>query len=284
MIVLLRFALGGGNFAISAGISMGAFAWQGQVVVITGASGGIGAACARALDARGAQLVLNARSESGLAALNLPDALLLHGDITLAATREQLVARTLDRFGRVDVLVNNAGVGVYWPPSAARDEDTRRMFEVNFFAPLALAQAVVPAMRRQRSGVIVNISSIAGKVTLPWLTLYSASKFALSSATAGLRMELARDGIHVMAVYPGYVKTQFQDHAIGAYPPPEIAKGKRFAISAQQCARDILRGVERRSRSVVTPGWWRGFAGLHLLFPSLVEARLIRMNAGGGHR
>lgn len=258
-----------------------AFSWQGQVVLITGASGGIGAACARDLAKRGAQLVLNARDESRLNALDLPGALLAPGDITLATTREQLIAQSLQRFGRIDVLINNAGVGVYWPPSSAHDSDTRQMFEVNFFAPLALAQAAVPAMRRQRSGVIVNISSIAGKVTLPWLTLYSASKFALSSATAGLRMELARDGIHVMAVYPGYVRTEFQDHAIGAHPPPEIVKGKRFAISAEQCARDILRGVERRARSVVTPGWWRGLAGLHLLFPKLVEARLNRINGAG---
>lgn len=257
---------------------MSALAWQGKVVVITGASGGIGAACARALAARGAQLVLNARSASGLSALHLAGALLAPGDITRADTRDALVQRALERFGRVDVLVNNAGVGVYWPPSTAREEDTRRMFEVNFFAPLALAQAVAPAMRQQRSGVIVNISSIAGKVTLPWLTLYSASKFALSSATAGLRMELARDGIHVMAVYPGYVRTDFQDHAIGAYPPPEVVKGKRFAISAEQCAGDILRGIERRARSVVSPGWWRGLAGLHLLFPGLVEARLNRIH------
>ena len=247
-------------------------------MVITGASSGIGAACARALAAQGAQLVLNARDASRLSALHLPQALLVPGDITLPATREYLVAATLERFGRIDLLLNNAGIGVYWPPATAQDTDTRRMFEVNFFAPLALAQAVVPAMRRQRAGVIVNISSIAGKVTLPWLTLYSASKFALSSATAGLRMELARDGIHVMAVYPGYVQTEFQEHAIGAYPPPEIVKGKRYAISAEQCARHILAGIERRARSVVTPGWWRAFAALHLLFPRLVEARLNRIN------
>ena len=105
--------------------------------------------------------------------------------------------------------------------------------------------------------MIVNIGSIAGKVTLPWFTLYSATKFALGSLTEGLRMELGRDGIRTMVVCPGYVSTAFQSHALVGRPPDRLLKGKKFAITAEQCAEAVARGVERDARTVVTPavGW-----------------------------
>ena len=112
-------------------------------------------------------------------------------------------------------------MGLYDPAWSAPMADARSLFELNFFVPLALTQLVAPHMRGAASGVIVNVSSIAGRVTLPWLTLYSASKYALCSLTDGLRMELKKDGIHTITVCPGYVKTSFQEHALGGEPPPE---------------------------------------------------------------
>jgi short-subunit dehydrogenase len=148
------------------------------------------------------------------------------------------------------------------------------LFELNFFAPLALTQLVAPHMRARSSGVIVNVSSVAGRVTLPWLTLYSASKYALCSLTDGLRMELKKDGIHTITVCPGYVKTNFQDHALGGEAPPKIARSKQFAITPEQCAEAIARGVERGARTVMAPrsGWL--FVLAERLFPSLVDAQL----------
>src|ERR1019366_4580300 len=104
----------------------------------------------------------------------------------------------------------NAGVGLYAPAGEATLRQTRAMFELNFFTVLALSQLVIPAMRKQRAGTIVNVSSIAGKVPLPWFTLYSASKYALCALTDGMRMELRGDGIHTITVCPGYVRTDFQ--------------------------------------------------------------------------
>ena len=247
---------------------------ENKVVLITGASEGIGAACAGAFGKRGARLSLMARSEEKLRAAGGPDALVTAGDVTLPEARQAAVERTLDRFGAVDILINNAGMGLYAPAWDTPLEDARRLFELNFFAPLGMAQVVAPHMRKRGAGMLVNVSSLAGKVTLPWFTLYSASKYALGSLTDGLRMELARDGIHTMTVCPGYVRTDFQRHALGDGPPPKIARRKASAITPEQCAEAIARGVERGARTVMAPkaGWLLVLA--ERLFPSLVDAQL----------
>jgi short-subunit dehydrogenase len=250
-----------------------------QIVVVTGASRGIGAACAAALRKRGARLALTGRDEAALERNTAPEDLVLAGDIRDADFRNRLVAATLERFGRIDILVNNAGAGIYWTPSAAPLDEVRRMFELNLFAPLALSQLVLPQMREQKSGCIVNISSMGGEVVLPWISLYCASKFALSALTSALRSELSGTGVHAMTVCPGYVATDFKTNAAGPRPPdrlmgPPVTGGSRFAITPEQCAEAILRGIERKARVVVTPrsGWL--LIAAHRLFPSFVESRL----------
>lgn len=251
---------------------------EGKVVLITGASEGIGAACAAAFRGKGARLSLTARSEARLAAVGAPDALVTAGDITAEETRRRVVERTLERFGAIDILINNAGKGIYAASWRAPMEDVRAMFELNLFAPLAMAQLVAPHMRERRTGMIVNVGSIAGKVTLPWFTLYSATKYALGSWTDGLRMELKPYGVHAMTVCPGYVKTEFQNHVLAGRPPEKVLQGKRFAITAGQCAAAIVRGVERDARTVVTPrsGWL--FVLAERLFPGFVDGRMAAIN------
>lgn len=250
---------------------------EGKSVLITGGSEGIGAACAAAFRSRGARLSLVARSADRLREAGGPGALITAGDLTLPEIRESAVAATLERFGAIDILINNAGMGLYEPAWSAALSDARGMFELNFFVPLALTQLVAPHMRRRGTGVIVNVSSVAGRVTLPWLTLYSASKYALCSLTDGLRMELHKDGIRLLTVCPGYVKTQFQQHALGGGPPPKIARRKQFALTPEQCAEAIARGVERGARTVMAPrsGWLLVLA--ERLFPSLVDAQLAAL-------
>jgi short-subunit dehydrogenase len=249
-----------------------------RVVLITGASEGIGAACASVFEKRGARLSLVARNSERLAAVGGPDTLRTAGDITSGEIRQSAVARTIERFGQIDILVNNAGMGLYAAAWNAPMEDARRLFELNLFAPLELTQLVVPYMRERKQGAIVNVSSIAGKVTLPWFTLYSVSKFSLGSLTDGLRMELKPFGIHAMTVCPGYVKTEFQAHALGTRPPDAIVKGQRYAITPEECARAIAHGVERDARTVVVPriGWI--FVALSRLFPRSVESKLAAIN------
>jgi short-subunit dehydrogenase len=249
-----------------------------SVVLITGASQGIGRACSSVFEQRGARLSIVARDPQKLATAGGTDTLRTAGDITCDDVRREVVARTMERFGRIDILINNAGMGLYSAASNAPMDDARALFELNLFAPLALAQLVVVGMRERNRGTIVNISSIAGKVTLPWFTLYSVSKFALGSLTDGLRMELKPYGIHAMTVWPGYVKTDFQAHALGTRPPEAIRKGKQFAISAAECAEAIARGVERDAHNVVTPriGWI--LVALNRLIPRVVESRLAAIN------
>lgn len=250
---------------------------QDKVVLITGASEGIGAACAAVFCDRGARLVLTARNADKLEKVNRPGGLFYAGDIMLPETRQAVVNGALDRFGAIDVLINSAGVGLYAPAWSAPIADVRGMFELNFFALLEMVQLVAPVMRRQRRGTIVNIGSIAGKVTLPWFTLYSASKYAVGSLTDGLRMELRRDGIHAMTVCPGYVSTGFQSHVLAGKPPSSVQRSRSFRITAEQCAEAIARGVERDARTVVTPraGWL--FVMMERLLPKLVDAQMERM-------
>jgi short-subunit dehydrogenase len=251
-----------------------------KVVLITGASEGIGAACVSVFRAHGARLILTSRSRHKLERLAGPGELTVAADLRSPSDRVALIESAIGQFGRIDVLLNNAGVGLYTPAWLSGDPELRALFEVNFFAPLHLAQLAALHMRERRSGCIVNVSSIAGKVTLPWLTLYSASKYAICSLTDGLRMELAPFGIRLMTVCPTYVRTDFHEHALGSgRPPARIARWRGFGISPEQCAKAILRGIERESRTVVTPlGGWL-FVAAARLFPGAVDLALMRAQA-----
>jgi short-subunit dehydrogenase len=251
---------------------------EGRVVLITGASEGVGAACAAEFAKCGARLSLVARSEEGLRRAGGPDALVTAGDLTVDETRRRAVARTIEHYGAIDILINNAGVGLYRPSWEMPLDEARYLMDLNLFAPLALTQLVVPHMRERRSGMIVNVASIAGKVVLPWLTFYSVTKFALGALTEGQRMELRRDGIQTMVVCPGYVKTNFQKNVRAGEPPEKVLQSRAYAITPEQCAAAIRRGVERDARTVVTPraGWL--FILAMRLFPAFVESRMADLN------
>ncbi|MBI3207438.1 MAG: SDR family NAD(P)-dependent oxidoreductase [Candidatus Solibacter usitatus] len=252
-----------------------------QVTLITGGSEGIGAACAESFRARGAKLVLMARSREALERVAGKDALAVVGDVTLEEDRRHAVDAAIDRFGRIDILINNAGAGLYAPTWEAPLDKARAMFELNVIAALGMVQLVVPGMRTRGAGTVVNVASIAGKVTLPWLTLYSASKHALVSMTDGLRMELRRDGIHCMSVCPGYVPTRFLQHLMAGRVPQSLSSIPRFSITAERCAEAIARGVESGAATVVAPraGWV--FIALSRLLPARVEGILERMHLRG---
>ncbi len=127
---------------------------------------------------------------------------------------------------------------------------------------------------------MINISSIAGKVPLPWLTLYSASKYALNAYSDGLRVELGQAGIHVLCVCPGYVDTPFRENVLQGEIPEPVARQKLFMITAEQCAEATLDGLRRRKRTIVTPriGWV--LVVLARLLPGFLFARMAKMNAG----
>ena len=251
---------------------------DGKVVLITGASEGVGAACAAEFARAGAKLALTARNEEGLRRAGGSSALIVPGDLTRESDRRRVVERTLETYGQIDILINNAGVGIYCPSWDTPMDEARYLMEVNFFGLLGFTQLVVPHMRARHSGMVVNVGSIGGKMILPWLTIYCASKSAVGALTEGMRMELMRDGVRTLLVCPGYVLTGFQKNVLAGEAPPKVREGRRFAITPERCALDIRRGVERNARTVLTPkvGWMLVLA--MRLFPSIVEARMAAMN------
>lgn len=184
---------------------------ENSVILITGASSGIGEATARAAAEAGARLVLVARRAKRLTSLaaELPDARAVEGDVTRAEDVQRAVAVALDEYGRVDALINNAGQGLHVPLDEVDADDFRAILDLNLVAPLVAMQAVLPAMRRQQSGSIINVSSGTSLMTLPGVGAYAASKAGLNKLSEVARLELAKDGITVSTIYPFITATEF---------------------------------------------------------------------------
>ena len=257
---------------------------DGKVAVVTGASMGIGEATAKIFADHGARVVLLSRDASRAEAARLRVG---HTDRTLALAcdvrhREEIdraLALTLQHFGRVDAWVNNAGVGIRDSVAAMEPPAVRELFDTNFFGAIACMQAVVPAMRKQGGGTIVNISSVAGHISVPFMSLYSASKFALNALGKGARLELQRDNIHVLTVCPGYVNTDFGAHLVASRRGnlrPESVRG----ITAERVARAAYRGYRKRKREVIVPWTMIPAIKLYQLFPGVVEWGMSRAMRG----
>jgi len=248
---------------------------DGKVVVITGASMGIGEAIAKVFADKGASVVLLSRDACRAEAARHRVG---HTDRTLALAcdvrhREEVdraLALTLHHFNRVDVWVNNAGVGIRDSVADVEMPALRELFETNFFGTIVCLQAVVPALREAGGGTIINISSVAGHIPVPFMTLYSASKFALNALGKGARLELQRDHINVLTVCPGYVRTDFGEHVVanrrGTVRPKSVQ-----GITAERVAQAAYRGYRKRKREVIVPWTMVPVIKLYQLFPGFVE-------------
>lgn len=205
------------------------------VVAITGASRGIGAATALALARRGVRLSLLARSADALRALEpelraagAADVFVRPGDVA-SPDADAWIAETIDRFDRIDALVNNAGLGIMKPIEELTDADWRSVLDTNLTGPFRTIRAALPAMRRRGGGHVVNVSSIAGEVGFAGGGAYCASKFGLQGLTECLLHEARRDGVKATILAPGSVDTRFDAKTPGAdaswkIPPEEIAR------------------------------------------------------------
>jgi short-subunit dehydrogenase len=230
-----------------------------QVIVITGASGGIGAELARQLGAKGHRLALAARREKELgevAAQCGSEALAVVADVSRRRDVENLRDRALAAFGAVDVWINNAGRGIGRRVLDLTDEDFDEMIAVNLKSALYGMQAIVPHFKERGRGHLINISSFLGRVPLATVrSVYSASKAALNSLTANLRMDLKRDfpGIHVSLVMPGMVTTEFAKNALGGTPPMTGPPGPiPKPQSAEEVAAAIAGLIERPVPEIYT--------------------------------
>jgi short-subunit dehydrogenase len=215
------------------------------VCIVTGASSGIGEATARRLAGMGGTVVLAARRADRLDAVAaaLPGAIAVPTDVTAPGQVEHLVAHTLATFGRIDVLVNNAGQGLHVPLVALDHDDLRAVFELNVVAPLAAMQEVLPAMTSRSGGAIVNVSSATSLRVFPGLGGYAATKAALNMVSQTARLEFEESGVAVSVVYPSVTATEFHRHLRAGAPvggswgitpdPPELAAAAvSFAIES----------------------------------------------------
>lgn len=185
------------------------------VVLITGASSGIGRAAAKLFAERGWRVAATMRNLVDGAALTRHEGLkLLALDVTDAASVNAAVAATLEEFGQIDALVNNAGYGLFGPFETASEEQIERQFATNVKGVFALTRAVLPAMRNQGSGTIINVASLGGLVAIPFFSLYNATKFAIVGFTESLSYELAPLGIRAKFIAPGGVDTEFAGRSL----------------------------------------------------------------------
>ncbi|HEU5098792.1 MAG TPA: SDR family NAD(P)-dependent oxidoreductase [Roseiflexaceae bacterium] len=249
----------------------------GKTVIITGASSGIGAATARAFAAAGANVVLAARDEAKLAGVagELGSrALVVPTDVVEPAAVERLVAETVAVFGRVDILINNAGVGLAAPVAELRAADFERAMAVDLLGPLALTQAVLPHMRRHGSGQLIYVSSVVGLRALPYLGGYAAAKAALDRLTESLRVELRGSGIAVTLVRPGTTRTGFSQHRLGS--GHERRRVSSRAATPEQVAQAILKAAAREPRVAYVRMTDRLTIAFSLLAPKLADWMLGR--------
>jgi short-subunit dehydrogenase len=252
----------------------------GKIVVVTGASMGIGEAIARIFADHGASVVMLSRDAGRVEAAR---GLVGHDERTLAMAcdvrhREEIdraIGLTLHHFQRIDVWVNNAGHGLLDSVAQMEMAACREMFDTNLFGAVMAMQAVIPVMRQQAGGTIINISSVAGHIPVPFHAAYSATKFALNAIGKAAGVELKKDGIHVLTVCPGRVRTPFSENAVRGNEVKRVGLGG--GITAERVARATLRGYLKQKREVIVP--WTMYAPqkIYQLSPRLVEWAMGRM-------
>jgi short-subunit dehydrogenase len=253
----------------------------GKVVVVTGASMGIGEAIARIFVDQGATVVMLSRDTGRAEAAR---GRVGHGDRTLALScdvrnREEIdrvVSLTLHHYQRIDVWVNNAGHGLMDTVADVDMAACRETFDTNFFGTVACMQAALAVMKRQGSGTIINISSVAGHLPLPFHAVYSATKFAMNAFGKAARVELKSAGINVLTVCPGYVRTDFGANAVKGNNARTVRPSSVRGISAERVARATLHGYLKQKREVIVPWTMIPAVKIYQLLPGMVERMMVK--------
>ena len=249
-----------------------------RVVILTGATQGIGRATAFELAQAGCRLALAARragplhalagalNENGRCAVAIPTDM---GDTCQAAA---LAQKTVEAFGRIDVVINNAGIGVRDRMLDLAETDARRVMDVNYFGPVALIRAAVPLLQANaEGGLIINVSSIVGRRAMPGIGGYCATKAALEKMAESLRVELQADNIRVSSVYPGVTVTGFNDRSLGN---SRGGRGRVSGVPPERVARAILNTIRRERRDVFITLFDRAFVTAAAAWPWLMDKLL----------
>lgn len=254
-----------------------------KVIWITGASSGIGEALALQFAALGARLILSARREEELKRIGeltkLPplDLMILPFDLKDTSKASALAAQVMNKFGRIDVLVNNGGFSQRSEVMETSIELDREIMEVDYFAQVCLAKAVLPYMKRQKSGQLVVISSIAGKFGFYLRSSYSAAKHALHGFFESLRLETEGFGIRTLIVCPGKIKTSISLNAVTAKGEKhgKMDQSHENAMSADDCAKKIIKAIKDGKEEILVGGKELAIVSIRRFFPKLFS-KLIR--------
>lgn len=241
---------------------------------------GIGEAIAKAMIAEGAQVMVCSREASRAQETAQRIGAGAHPAACDVRSAEQVVAlveAAKTKFGRIDIWVNNAGHGLLDSVAVMDMQICRQMFETNLFGAIECMQAVIPIMQQQGGGCIVNISSVAGHISVPYMSAYCASKHALNAISKAARLENEAAKIHVMTVCPGYIKTAFAVNAVKGHDSRRLGESVRRGITAERVAKAVVHGIVRRKREVVVPASDRVKIKLYQMFPSLVEGVMMRL-------
>ena len=258
-----------------------------KIAIITGASSGIGEATARRLARDGLCVTLVARRQDELERVageieaSGGEALVAPTDVRDHAAIHHMVQATLDKWGRVDVLVNNAGLGYNGHVVNLDPEQLREQVAVNLVAVIECAQAVLPAMMQRKSGHIINVASIAGLVGVPGSSVYSATKFAVNGFSDALRREVRHHGIHVTALCPGFVATNFSPRLQQIAEDRPGAQRLPGVMQADYVAARIAWLIRHPRRRLIIPPGWGMLAATARALPWLTDIVLSRFDKPG---
>jgi short-subunit dehydrogenase len=248
-----------------------------SVVIVTGASQGIGKATAARFIESGAKVALVARSEDLLVSLaeelGHGRSLAIPADISQREACARVVSETVRRFGRIDMLVNNAGVGIYSRCETVAGCDVETVMDVNFYGALYMTQACIPEMKAGGGGLVINVSSIAGRRAIPNMGPYCASKAALERLMECWRMELSDDNIRFSSICPGNVQTGFKQNALGSHSQTS-SPTKRLPV--ERVAEKVIQVAEREPRDAYVRLLDRAVVLGSRLFPDLFDRILAR--------
>lgn len=263
---------------------------KGKVVLITGGSRGLGLVLARRLADQGTRVAIMARDREEVVraadSLGASVALPIVGDVRVIEDGRRAVAEAITRFGGLDVLVNNAGVILCAPLAKTRTEDFQTMMDVHFWGTLHMTRAALPYLRARRGARVINICSIGGKIAVPHLSAYTASKFAQAGLSSVMAQELRKEGVVVSTVYPGLMRTgshvnaRFRGDAAREFRLFALAAGLPLtAMSAERAARHIVAAIRGAAPEYVIPGSVRQLARVAALAPNLTLRLLAAVSA-----
>jgi len=249
-----------------------------KVVIVTGASSGIGQSCVERFVKEGAKVVLAARNIDAMkaftASMNQEQILIVPTDVSKVDQVDQLVKQSIQHFGQIDILINNAGVGIKGSVVTSPLDEYEKVWRTNVNGVLYGIRSVYPLMKKQGSGIIVNVSSVAGFKGFHDSGMYSSTKFAVNGMTESLAEEARKDNIDVILVCPGKVETNFEENVVYR---EEAMQTRRTGVSADSIAVAILQAIQKRKRMIVVGKKCKPLYLLNRVSPNLTNIIIRRI-------